>query len=393
LLYFNPQLPMRPERIKQVVISTGLVIAMAVTGWLAFNKTKSTSPLPPRNGISASGLNPGSSNPIASSDTRLTFDGKLGEIAAGLVNANDKAGRSQMLARLRELLATGSTNEISQAIRGLLDSKIDAPTGEEFKISDHRFLSQAPTLRTLLLDYLGQIDPAAAAQCARLILADKNSPDEWAVALRDLALGDSSADGHLLLQQKMAELLGYQPWQQNPSVGYLEAFDVAVYLGGTSLVPALADMVRQQDNPALANAAYLALDRLIIADPAALLAALLAQPSLMQGREQTRADYFARADVRDSQQRSLVESYLLNPQMSGIELQQFANVFPNGNFMVSNNLLTPKPLMDQPTLAARDAASLQAVQEWLADPRFANIRPQLQTIASRLAGFVQAGAH
>ena len=270
--------------------------------------------------------------------------------------------------------------------------KLDAPIGQGFKIGAKGFLNEAPTLRTFLLDYLGQIDPVAAAEYARVILSSKDSPDEWAVALRNLATGDPSVGGRALLQQKAGELLQYGPWQQNPSTGYLEAFDVAVFLGGTSLVPALTELVRMQDNPAVAHAAYLALDRLAITEPAALLGALEADSNLMQGREQTRADYFARADVRDPQQRQVLESYLLDPRTSPQELQQFGGVFPNANFMVSQNLLTPTPTPDHAALTSRDAASLQAVQAWLADPRFASLQGQLQRVEQRLEGFArQAG--
>ena len=209
------------------------------------------------------------------------------------------------------------------------------------------------------------------------------------MALRNLATGDTSASAHALLEEKTAELLRYEPWQQEPSAGYLEAFDVAVYLGGTNLAPALGDLVRRQDNPAVAHAAYLALDRLVIKDTAELLAALEAAPELMQGREATRADYFARADVRDPQQRQVLESYLLDPQRSAAELAQFAGVFPNANYMISQNLLTPTPTPDGASLTARDAASLQVVQEWLADPRFANLQRPLQKVKQKLEQFVQ----
>ena len=47
---------------------------------------------------------------------------------------------------------------------------------------------------------------------------------------------------------------------------------------------------------------------MVINDPAALLAALEADPGLMQGRENTRADYFARANVQDAQQRQILEA-------------------------------------------------------------------------------------
>ena len=320
------------------------------------------------------------------------LDASLRAAGADLAGASDAARRKQALARLRQTLASRPASEAAAAIRRFLDSKADAATHQGFKIGAKGVLNEAPTLRTFLLDYLGQIDPVAAAEYARVILTNKDSPDEWAVALRNLAVGDPSADGRALLQQKAAEMLQYGPWQQNPSTGYLEAFDVAVFLGGTGLVPAVTELVRLQDNPAVAHAAYLAVDRLVIQDTAQLLTALEAAPQLMQGREATRADSFARADVRDPQQRQVLESYLLDPQRSAAELAQFAGLVPNANYMISPNLLTPTPTPDHAALTSRDAASLQAVQDWLADPRFANLQRPLQKVKQRLEDFArQAG--
>ena len=78
---------------------------------------------------------------------------------------------------------------------------------------------EAPTLRTFLLDYLGQVDPATAAAYARTVLGAMDSPDEWAVALRCLALGDSSPEARALMEMKTGELLRAQAWQKDPSVG------------------------------------------------------------------------------------------------------------------------------------------------------------------------------
>src|SRR5206468_3974534 len=103
------------------------------------------------------------------------------------------------------------------------------------------------------LDQLARLDPVAAAAYARVVLANMDSPDEWAVALRDLARGDNSAEGRTFLEQKTGDLLRCEAWQQNTSVGYLEAFDAAVYLGGTNLLPVLSHLVRQRDNPAVAS--------------------------------------------------------------------------------------------------------------------------------------------
>ena len=309
--------------------------------------------------------------------------------ANSLLMTKDAAASRQRLAGLSQWLATLPPKEAVATIRQFLDSKADASTGQDFKIAANGALNSSPTLRVFLLDQLACLDPAAAADYAKVILASKDSPDEWAVALRNLARGDPSDQGRALLEQKTSEMLQYEPWQQNPSVGYLEAFDVAVYLGGTSLIPTLTDLVQRQDNPAVAHASYLALDRLVINNPTTTLTALLADPGLLQGREATRADYFARADVRDTQQRQILENYLLSPQISPAEIDAFAGIFPNANYMISFNLLTQTQTPNRDALVSRDAGSLHVVQDWLADPRFAQLRPSLEKAELRLEGFVQ----
>jgi len=314
---------------------------------------------------------------------------KLEEFTARLNAAPDAKAARPQLAELRATLAAMSANEAVAEIRKLLDSRADAPTRLGFKVGAGGGLDEAPTLRTFLLDELARLDPVAAAGYAKVLLASKDSPDEWTVALRNLARGDASAEGRALLEQKAGELLRHEPWQQNPSVGFLEALDVATFLGGTKLMPALTDLIRRKDNPAVAHASYLALDRLVINEPADALTALLSAPDWMEGREQTRANYFARGDARDPRQRQILEEYLSNPKLGAAELESFAGVFPNANFMISPNLLTSNRTLDHATLAERDAESLRVVQQWLTDPRFANRRPALEKISRRLEEFVR----
>jgi hypothetical protein len=109
----------------------------------------------------------------------------------------------------------------------------------------------------------------------------------------------------------------------------------------------------------------------------------------MQGRETTRADYFARADVRDPQQKQVLENYLLNPLTSAAEIEAFAGIFPNANYMISPNLLTQSQTPDRAALVSRDAESLRVVQNWITDPRFTQMLPSLQKLQVRLAGYVQ----
>jgi hypothetical protein len=305
---------------------------------------------------------------------------------------NGQTNREQ-LADLRRRLEAMPKSEVVQEIRRFLDSKTDASTHLGFKLASNGTLDEAPTFRAFLLDELGRIDPEAAAEYAKTILASADSADEWAVALRNLALGDTGADGRAFLEKKMNELLQNKAWLQNPSAGYLESFDVTVFLGGTNFLPTLSTLVRSQDNATVAHAAYLALDRLVINNPAAVLNSLATSPDLMQGRESTRADYFARADAGDPQQRQVLESYLLNPSISRTELQTFAGIYPNANYMISPNLLTPSTTPNGNSLQNRDAQALATARQWLADPRFARVAPELQTVVQRLESFAAQAKH
>jgi len=324
-------------------------------------------------------------SPAPAAQTGASLEDKLRQFS----HATQDTPPAARMAELRAALAAVPKDQAVAQIRRFLDSKEDASTGQGFKISGSGFLDEAPTLRAFLLDYLGRTDPAAAAEYARVILASPDSADEWALALRNLARGDESPAGRALLDQKTSELLRNQAWQQSASVGYLEAFDAAVFLGTTNLVPPLADLVRNKENPATGHAAYLAMDRMVINNPTTMLNALEANPDLMQGREQTRANYFARADVRDPQQKQVIENYLLDPRINVAELQQFAGLYPSANYMISHNLLTPTPTPDHAALTSRDAESLRVVNEWLADDRFEKVRPQLQKMKSRLEEFTR----
>ena len=364
---------------KQALLGFGAVVVLAALVW-GVKRGHQSEVQPPAAIAIASPTKPAVA---AQAPPDHSLDNFCAELRAG----SDASSIRQKLARLRTTLANLPKDEAVARIRRFLDSKADAPTHLPFKVAPGGLLAEAPTLRTFLLDELGRIDPAAAAACAKTILDSMDSADEWAVALRNLARGDSSADARSLLEQKATQMLQYAPWQQSPSTGYLEAFDVPVYLGGADFVPTLLTLVRGQDNPAIAHAAYLALDRLVINNPASVLQAMESSPDLMAGRESTRADYFARANVSDPQQLQVLQNYLLNPAISDGELQTFAGIFPNANFMISDNLLTQNVTLTHDALANLDAQTLATVQQWESDPRFTRVATELQTIAQRLQGF------
>jgi len=193
------------------------------------------------------------------------------------------------------------------------------------------------------------------------------------------------------LQDKARELINDPRWQREQSIGWLEAFDVIVKTGATDLTPDLAGLVRKSEpqNKAVAHAAFLTLDRLVIADSLTVLSQLQARPELMLGREATRANYFARADVRDAGQRAVLEAYLLDSTRSPEELRTFCSIYPNANYMISKNLLTRSTGVDGADLAARDQAALASVEQWISDPRFHSRKAELNEIRRRLSEFVR----
>ena len=277
----------------------------------------------------------------------------------------------------------------SRVVQAFLKSGQDAGTKLDVTIKPGGDLGDASSLRVFLLDYLGHVDRAAAGNVAMEILSRYTTPDEWAVSLRNFAWANPDSGGLAYLQLKAREFLGNAEWRRNPSVGYLEAFDTIVYAHAVGLAPDLAELMRDKDNKATAHAAYLTLDRLTISDPKAMLTQLVEQPYLMQGREQTRANFVARADIRQPEQRALVEQYLLDPSRSQKELTTFAAIYPNANYMISDNLLTEVRTPTAKDLTASDREALKIVEEWENDPRFERVQPLLTQIHARLENFMQ----
>lgn len=326
---------------------------------------------PAERGGSGAGGGPGGALRTRIERVRAADAGELGEAVAGL----------------RAAVRALPSAEASVALREVLDAGGDAPLRQGFVVAPGGGLAEAPTLRVLLLDLLGQVDPAGAAAYARVVLGGMGSADEWAVALRNVARVATGPEGRAYLEERMAVLLQHGPWWEEASAGYLEAFDVAVHVGGTNLLPALAAAVRDAGRPAAAHAAFLALDRLVLRQPAVTLGVLLETPELLAGREATRAGYFARADAGDPAQRRLLEAYLLDPRTGAAELERFSGLYPHASVMISANLLTEPPVLDGATLAARDLAALRAIEAWEADPRFAARRALLGRMRARLEAF------
>jgi hypothetical protein len=314
-------------------------------------------------------------------------------LGAALERLREKPARADSLQTFKDLQAALKTmppNEALAWIRSFLDSGADQPTGLAFEIAAGGTLTGWPTFRTFLLDALLTLDPAAAAELGRSILTKPTSADEWALALRNVGRADKTEEAASYLIEKTRALIANPAWQANPSVGYLNAFDVLVHTNATASTPLLSGLIQQKDRHDLAHAGFLTLDRLVQRSPAAVLPQLAADRALQQSRPEMLAQQFARADLRDPAQQQLVRDYLLDPARSGAELRSFAAVYPNNNRFVSNNLLTTETQQSGADLATHDREVLGIIQSWTADPAFKPVADHLQAMISRLNQFTKS---
>jgi hypothetical protein len=290
---------------------------------------------------------------------------------------------SAELDALRAELAKARPQEAIDAILQFLATGHDAATGLPFELGEGGLLSGAPSLRTFLLDQLGQLaritGGGEAAQMSRTILEAKTSADEWALALRNL--GWSEPASIPFLAAKTRELLRWEPWLEKPSRGFLEAFDVAVYTRDASFVPRLSELMGSGRAP-LEQASAVALDRLAEAAPLDVMNVLNGNPALLADRPLMRADYFAKADLTQPVQRQAVETYLARRDVSLEEKAKFAASIAEPGTFVSDNLLTAPP--DPAGNPRQREALIRAAQDWAR--RFPELRGAMEQLQSDLRG-------
>jgi hypothetical protein len=186
------------------------------------------------------------------------------------------------------------------------------------------------------------------------------------------------------LRAQVARLLRHEPWRQTATAGFLEAFDVAVAVRAGELAADFAGMLDPAMDPGTRHAAHLALDRLVLADPAATLA-LLRDPRVMPpGTGAVRAGYFARGDPDDPAQRALLEAYLGDPAIAAAEHRRFLELLPNLNLALAYGLLTEPQGFSHPSVVARLAAAADWLDALAGDPRWQGLTDAIAAARERL---------
>jgi hypothetical protein len=301
-----------------------------------------------------------------------------------------KVPGKESLASLREKLFARSSSEAVAEIEGFLRKGKDRKTGLSLKFGKGGKIEGWPTLRVFLLDLLLEIDSEAAARISREILTTETSADEWAIALRNVAKGERTEGNRDYLRTRTEELITNPEWQAQPSVGYLNAFDVLVYTGSTESSPLLSGLIQRKGRRDLAHAGFLTMDRLVQRQPVDMLTRLKADRALQESRPEMIAQQFARADLRDTSQQAIVKSWLLDPSRTPTELQNFAAIYPNNNKLISHNMLTSEEQVSGADLNAHDREVLEVIRDWRTDPAFESRSQYLEVMDRRVSQFVES---
>lgn len=273
----------------------------------------------------------------------------------------------------------------AQTLISFLESGRDAATGLDFRVGQGGELSEAPSLRVSAIDLLGRTGSPEAADYSLSVMDDTTAADEYAVALRNMAWGTSDGTE---VGVRFSEMLDRDGWLEDPTAGFMEAFDVAVAVGGPQMVAELSLIVLGEadladgERAVLNQPAFIALDRLMLRDPGAVATAFRDDPDLLSWAPVQRASLLSRADVSDPSQRDMLGNYLGSTPITGEELAYFINIFPNVNGVDGNRLVTEGAEIRN--VARIDTATLAVLREWVVDPRFSNVRPAIASIIGRL---------
>ncbi len=298
------------------------------------------------------------------------------------VSANNNRSR---LAEFRKWVLEQAAEVASSSIIKFLNTHLDADTFGNFKVGKTGFLKDFPSLRIALLDMLEEINPQAALGYSKVLLVDSQHPEEWAVSLRSLAKYGKSDSDKTYLNNKLSELVLNDNWQETPTSGFLQAFDVVAYSGEIAHLYELEALFKDPVNKAVAHASVLSIDRFHRVNPLVGASLIVSNNDYLDTKTGFRASLMARVDLREEGADVLVTQYLSDSNRSLKERISFVKQFPNLNTAFSHNLITGDQLFTQGEMRSRSVAAYELLNELRVDPIYADIEDSLNESINRLS--------
>lgn len=305
--------------------------------------------------------------------------------------AFDDQRQSLLLADLRALGPDAAVAHIQVFLRG----GEDLATGQQFTV-DGEFPIHA-SLRALLLDELGRLDPEVAAKVSRELL-DGPEPltvDVQAIALRNVAAvaGEPLTVGEGDYFRRAWKEIAARPEVLDGSCPVsLAALDLAVFLGDEALIGPLFDLRQQAVTPAAAEAIERVAERLVSRVPTAAMAQLSSNRDSFDALPELRARYLARADLAHPAEQQAVRAFLTDPRTEPGAVQAFLLRYPNDDETLAPGLFDAghESLLQETSRSHEEALSV--VRAWQQDPAMAQAEEALGIMEMRLEGLLENAA-
>jgi len=314
------------------------------------------------------------------------------EIQALKARLTQKPDREMVLRLLREFTQKAFASNPDAAAAALLEflrSGEDLSTSLGFVVGEAG-LDEWPTLRAYLLDLLGKIDPEMASRYAlETVIPAKASTVEYAVSLQILWNYGGAEKATPELTQAWVGLLEKADWSARPDAAWLESLDFASRIPEATpefLKSSTDWLSRPKEASGKAEAAEMALERMMIRHPNETLSALLENTQWMnEGRgPAVRASLFARADVTDSGQVLSLKNYLQHLQPEGKEADSFYQAFPCHNYGVAPGLSGQPDIPGAGDIQKNLRVDLVLLQGWKNDPSMAMHRSWFDQAISKI---------
>lgn len=264
------------------------------------------------------------------------------------------------------------------AIRDLLDTGVDAATGDTFRVGP-RGIEATATLRGWLHDAWHRLDADGAREHAPAYAARAVQAEEWAVALRNAVAGDPARARSPSVRAALEAGHARTDWRDDPA--FLEAVDILVLAGEPADLEALSALGTGAADD-LRHAVLLGADRLLAQRGDAVVGHLAANPGLFAWRHGVRGALLARADTARPAQQNAVRAFLLAADPA--EAAAFLSLYPLHHYAIGPALSSRPALPGLAAVAASDARARNDVGAWLADAAFARHRALLLGAQARL---------
>lgn len=302
-----------------------------------------------------------------------------------LKSVNGESAGQAVIQNLFSWLRNEEPLGAASAVESVLSSGVDGFAFGRFSPGANGFLDSYPTFRTALLDLLEELDPGRAVAVGKDILNTSANADEWAISLRTLSKYASAPEDKSFLESKVSELLEIQSWLDEPTFGYLHAFDAVVAGGHLSGIVRLGELVANPPNRAIAHAATISVDRFFQQHASVGSGYLIGTPKFLENEPGFRATLLARVNPTDVEAMNLVENYLEDQSFGNPEKRTFISSFPNFNSTYSYNLITGSLLYSRSDMRERSIAAHDQMSSWMAEGRYPEFEDEIASAVNRLA--------